>query len=183
MRNLTADLARYGASGGPISVARALLRHQQTWALVDYRFGVWARSRAAQPLIAVSSVLHRIVEITTGISISPRARIGPGLLISHFGGIIVGPAVRIGIRCSLGPGVVIGQATDDGPSPEIGDGVTISAGAKVFGGISIGRQAVIGANAVVNEDIPDFAVAVGVPARVVKVQGVRTDGRVSSSPR
>jgi serine O-acetyltransferase len=78
---------------------------------------------------------------------------------------------------------VIGQATDDGPSPEIGDGVTISAGAKVFGGISIGRQAVIGANAVVNEDIPDFAVAVGVPARVVKVQGVRTDGRVSSSPR
>src|SRR5205823_2790141 len=97
------------------------------------------------------------------------AEIGPGLLIAHFGGIVVGPAVRMGARCNLGPGVVIGQSSGaDDRSPSLGDGVTISAGAKVFGAINIGANSVIGANAVVNHDIPADSVAVGIPARVVR---------------
>jgi serine O-acetyltransferase len=171
---LRSDLARYGAAG-LLSTLRVLARHQQAWALVDYRFGRWSRERGLMPLISLSAILHRIVEMTTGISISPRAQIGPGMLISHFGGIVIGPGVEIGARCSLSHGVTIGQASaDDERTPVIGDGVSIAPGAKVFGAITVGSQATIGANAVVNRDVPAGAVAVGVPARVVGEGDERT---------
>ena len=51
---------------------------------------------------------------------------------------------------------------------EIGDDVWIGAGAKILMGAKIGRGAVVGANAVVRGEIPDYAIAVGSPARVVK---------------
>jgi serine O-acetyltransferase len=169
---LAADLARYDRGGGLLATIRVLARHQQTWASVDYRFGAWVRRRRSGPLLVLSAVLHRFVEITTGISISPNAQIGPALLISHFGGIVIGPLVKIGANCTMGHDVTIGQAAgSDDRSPVIGDVVTIAPGAKVFGPITVGTHAVIGANAVVNEDIPAYAVAVGVPARVVKIQG------------
>jgi serine O-acetyltransferase len=173
---LAADLARYDRGNGLYATVRVLARYQQTWALVDYRFGVWARRRRCLPLLVLSAVLHRFVEITTGISISPRAEIGPGLLIAHFGGIVIGPGVKMGLKCALGHDVTIGQA--DGhpgsPSPTIGDAVTIAPGARVFGAITVGPRSVIGANAVLNTDIPADAVAAGVPARVVKIRGQPT---------
>lgn len=148
---------------------RILARHMQAWALVDYRFGVWVRRRRALPLLVLSAVLHRAVEITTGISISPRAQIGPGLLIAHFGGIVIGPEVTMGSSCAIGHDVTIGQSDGgDNRSPVIGDAVTIAPGARVFGPIAVGDRSVIGANAVVNIDVPADAVAAGVPARIVE---------------
>ena len=76
----------------------------------------------------------------------------------------------IGTECTLHHGVTIGNRHSGGPSPVLGDRVTIGAGAKVLGGIQIGNDVEIGANAVVLEDLPDSAVAVGVPACVVRVK-------------
>ena len=154
---------------------RVLIRHMQVWALVDYRFGVWVRQHRALPLLPLSLVVHRVVEMTTGISISPRATIGPGLLIAHFGGIVIGPAVTMGARCAIGHDVTIGQLHGgDERSPSIGDAVTIAPGARVFGPITVGHRSVIGANAVVGVDVPADAIAAGVPARIVKQRGATT---------
>jgi len=172
---LAADFARYGSSEGRLRLLWKLAHHQGMWASVDYRFGQWVRDRRPVPrsLLVISFLVHKLVEMTTGISIAATARIGPGLLIGHFSGIIIGRDVVMGADCAISQGVTIGEATsgEDRGSPVIGDGVYIAPGAKVFGPITIGARTAIGANAVVNRDLPADAVAVGVPARVVKIRG------------
>jgi serine O-acetyltransferase len=115
------------------------------------------------------TVASKIIEILTGISIPFTARIGKGLYIGHFGGIIIGSSVVIGKYCNISHGVTIGQGGRGGRqySPRIGNRVYIAPGAKVFGGITIGDDVAIGANAVVVKDIPSKAVAVGIPAKVI----------------
>lgn len=172
--DLREDWRRYVGSGGARAAARALLT-QGVWACAEYRFGHWARHRApawARPFAIVASIFtHLLVESVTGISIQPNAKIGPGLYIGHLGGPIVNGRVVMGAGCTLSPGVVIGQ--DVNPpygTPRLGDGVFIAAGAKVFGDIEIGDHVAIGANAVVRESLPDRAIAVGIPARVARIQ-------------
>ncbi|MBI4387757.1 MAG: hypothetical protein HY582_01775 [Candidatus Omnitrophica bacterium] len=121
------------------------------------------------PLLGV--IIQRLVEVWTGVSIPPAAKIGPGLLIHHFGGIVINGEAVIGSHCDLHHGVTVGNRNSGGPSPKIGDHVMIGAGAKVLGGIKIGNNAEIGANAVVLEDVPDGGVVVGVPARVARIKG------------
>ncbi len=65
--------------------------------------------------------------------------------------------------------------SDDVSRPTIGDNVIITAGAKVIGGVKIGDNVTVGANAVVLKDVPNNCVVVGVPARIVKKDGVRVD--------
>lgn len=108
-----------------------------------------------------------------GISIAFTTRIGPGFYIGHFGGIVVNDAAVIGRNCNISHGVTIGQV-NRGRSmgvPTLGDDVYIGPGAKVLGGIRVGNRVAIGANAVVTHDVPDDAVVVGIPARVVSMQG------------
>jgi serine O-acetyltransferase len=171
--NVREDWNRYPSGSGRGAVR--LLLTQGLWASTEYRFGHWART--ASPawarlfLVGLSIFTHLVVEAVTGISIQPSAEIGPGLFISHFGGLIVNGRVRIGSGCTLGPGVVVGQdVTPPFGTPVIGNGVYIAPGAKVFGGIAIGDNVAIGANAVVRDDIPDRAIAAGVPAKVIRIQ-------------
>ena len=102
-----------------------------------------------------------------GSEIAIGCTVSAGLYIPHPYGIVVGV-------CTLGENVVILQNVTIGSrhshSPghaRIGRGAYLSAGAAIIGPVSIGEQAVIGANAVVLRDVPDGAVAVGVPARIV----------------
>ena len=92
--------------------------------------------------------------------------IGPGLYLHHAFATIVA-AEHIGANVVINQQVTIGfTATDEGTlnTPTIEDGATISAGAKVIGKVRVGRDATVGANAVVTKDVPDGMVAVGVPA-------------------
>ena len=75
----------------------------------------------------------------------------------------------MGEFCNLSQGVTIGQAGRGGEqySPVIGDRVYIAPGVKIFGKVMIGNDVAIGANAVVTKDLPDNAVAVGIPAKIV----------------
>ena len=97
-----------------------------------------------------------------GIDVPRKTRIGPGLYIGHFGGIIVSAQSSIGANCDLSHGVTVGVGGkgDRLGAPEIGDNVYLGPGAKVFGRINVGRGAKIGANAVVFRDVPEDAVAV-----------------------
>lgn len=115
----------------------------------------------------------KISQTITGLSFPVGLTMGKGLFISHSGTIIVNGNCIIGESVNLAPDTVIGYGIINGVEgyPKIGNRVFIGPGAKIFGPITIGDDAMIGANAVVNIDIPDNAVAVGVPAKVVSYKG------------
>ncbi|NES81963.1 MAG: serine acetyltransferase [Moorea sp. SIO2B7] len=97
-------------------------------------------------------------------------KIGPGLFIQHgFSTIIM---ADIGDNCWINQQVTIGHKDKTG-RPQIGNNVRITAGAKVIGNIKIGNNVTIGANAVVVKDVPNNCVVVGVPAYIIKRDGVK----------
>ncbi len=169
--NLRADVQRYkGLAGASLLY---VLFEQGLWAITVYRFGRWVRG-VKVPVVSLllklfAFLLFKMCEIWTGISLPASARIGKGFYIGHFGGIILHSDVQIGENCSVGPGVLLGtRGLGNKGVPVLGDTVYVGAGAKILGGIKIGNNARIGANAVVLTDVPDGASAVGVPARILK---------------
>lgn len=108
-----------------------------------------------------------------GVYVSRCAQIGHGLRLPHPTAIVIGEGVVIGSNVSLYQSVTIGGRVigdwKKGNYPTIGDGSILFAGVVVVGKVKIGINCVIGANSVVLSDIPDNSVAVGAPARVVKV--------------
>ncbi len=112
---------------------------------------------------------QKIVEITTGISIPASAKIGKSFYIGHFGGIILNSETIIGKNCNISQGVTIGVSGigDKRGVPVIGDNAYIGANAVICGKINIGNNVLIGACSLVNKDLPDNSVAVGVPAQII----------------
>lgn len=113
----------------------------------------------------------------TGIEIHPAAQIGHRLFIDHGTGVVVGETTVIGDDVTIYQGVTLGGTGKDTGKrhPTIGNHVTIGAGAKVLGPFMVGDNSNIAAGAVVLEEIPPNSTAVGVPARVVKRNGMRVD--------
>lgn len=98
-------------------------------------------------------------------------KIGPGLFIQHGFATIIS-AREIGSNCWINQQVTIGWRDKSG-NPVIGDNVTINAGAKVLGKIIIGSNSTVGANAVVVKNVPPNCTVVGVPAYIVRKNGVK----------
>ena len=137
-------------------------------AVCGYRLTRWL---VQHHILFVGAIIQRVLEVWSGVILPPDAKIGPGLLIYHFGGIVINSHAVIGNACTLHHGVTIGNRTPGGGSPTLGDRVMVGAGAKVLGSITIGHDVEIGANAVVLQSLPDGAVAVGIPARIVRIKG------------
>jgi serine O-acetyltransferase len=129
-----------------------------------------------KPLLVRAPVLlwFRLLSVRLGFSVGPNI-FGPGLAIVHYGLLVIDPTTRIGKNCRIHMGVHIGGdgtycAPEDAHkySPRIGDNVYIGPGAKLYGPIVIGNEAVIGANAVVTRSFPEHGlVLAGVPAKVI----------------
>ena len=113
----------------------------------------------------------------TGIEIHPGAKIGRRLVIDHGMGIVIGETAGVGDDCLIYHGVTLGgTGKDQGKRhPTIGNNVLLSTGSKVLGPFKVGDGARIAANAVVLKEIPENATAVGVPARVVRIAGEKTN--------
>ena len=113
----------------------------------------------------------------TGIEIHPGATIGRRLVIDHGVGIVIGETTEIGDDVLIYQGVTLGGTGKDVGKrhPTIGNNVMISAGAKVLGPFKIGDNSKIAANAVVLEEIPDNCTAVGIPAKLVRREGIRVE--------
>lgn len=113
----------------------------------------------------------------TGIEIHPAAKIGKGLVIDHGMGVVIGETTEIGDNCTIYQGVTLGGTGKDTGKrhPTLGNNVLVGAGAKVLGPFKVGDNSRIAANAVVLTEIPENSTAVGVPARVVKVNGIRSE--------
>ncbi|MCU1268056.1 MAG: transferase hexapeptide repeat containing protein [Acidobacteria bacterium] len=191
--NLREDLRRYG---GPWQRLKALVLAPRVWAIVAFRFGHWvhtARSAAILrlPLKILVSLIAVFIEVATNIDLPPQAAIGPGLFLPHPGYIVVAFNVVIGRHCTLAQGVTIGHRSGGSigslAGPAIGDRVYIGPGAVILGPIKIGSDVLIGANAVVTRSVPDRAVVVGNPARVISMKGsfdlIKYDGMDRDGPR
>ena len=113
----------------------------------------------------------------TGIEIHPAATIGKRFFIDHGTGVVIGETAVIGDNVTVYQGVTLGGTGKDTGKrhPTIGNNVMIGSGAKVLGPLEIGDNSRIAAGAVVLKDIPPNSTAVGVPAKVVKRDGVKLD--------
>lgn len=122
----------------------------------------------------LARILSQLSRFFTGVEIHPGAVIGRRFFIDHGAGIVIGETTEIGDDVTLYQGVTLGGTGKDKGKrhPTIGHNVTIGSGAKVLGPITIGHNAKIGAGAVVVRCIPPNSTAVGVPAHVVRGQGI-----------
>lgn len=130
------------------------IRQYQKWqsygGLLGYLFCAW------------NVLNYRFWSCVTGADIPLNCQIQGGLLIIHPNGIVIHPSATIGPNC-----LILQQVTIVG-GVKIGGHVDIGAGAKIIRPVSIGDHAKIGANAVVVCDVPAYATAVGVPAKVIE---------------
>jgi cysteinyl-tRNA synthetase len=129
--------------------------------------------KAGVPVIP--RVLSHIVRFCTGIEIHPAARIGPGLVIDHGMGVVIGETAEIGERCLLYQGVTLGGTGKEKGKrhPTLKNNVVVGSGAKILGAITIGDNVIIGANSVILKPVPDNAICVGVPGRITKKKILR----------
>ena len=116
-------------------------------------------------------LLSQWARLITGIEIHPGATIGKGLFIDHGSGVVIGETAVIGDNCTIYQGVTLGGTGKHHGKrhPTLGNNVMIGAGAKVLGPFRVGDNTKIAAGAVVLKEIPENSTAVGIPAKVVKV--------------
>lgn len=136
------------------------LRHYQYW---HDRGGLLAR-----PMAKLAALRHRFWSVVTGAEIPLNCDIGGGLLIPHPNGIVIHPAVKIGVNCLIFQQVTLGNRDTPGV-PVIEGHVDIGAGTKILGAVRVGAHAKVGANAVVLRDVPSGAVVGGIPAKIIDV--------------
>ncbi|MCL2033205.1 MAG: serine O-acetyltransferase [Oscillospiraceae bacterium] len=120
-------------------------------------------------------LISQFSRFLTGIEIHPGAKIGRGVLIDHGSGVVIGETAEIGDNCTIYQGVTLGGTGKEKGKrhPTLGNDVLVGSGAKILGPFTIGDGAKVASNAVVLQPLPKGATAVGVPARVVKVNGKR----------
>jgi len=117
----------------------------------------------------VFSIIGNFMHLIAGIELPPATKLGKGLYIPHAGGIVISEEAEIGDYCTISHGVTIGQAgnSEKYGVPKLGSKVFVGVGAVIIGKISVGNKSVIGANAVVTKDVPDFAIVGGIPAKLI----------------
>jgi serine O-acetyltransferase len=167
--NLTADLRHkaqiYELPATRGSLLRMLLSDGSA-AQVMYRMMRFCQTHHLKILAAI---LYRLNATITHATIGRNAEMAPGFVILHSVGVVINTNVRAGRDLVIYHGVTLGEERHR--SPILGDNVYIGAGAKIIGGVRIGSDVRIGANAVVTKDVPDGATVVGVPARIVRIYG------------
>ena len=164
---LTAYQRRDPAARGKLEI---LLLYAGVHATLYHRAAHWLYRRGLRFLARCVSQWSRF---WTGIEIHPGAVIGRRLVIDHGTGIVIGETAELGDDVLLYQGVTLGGTGKDTGKrhPTLGNNVMVGAGAKVLGPITIHDNARIAAGAVVLQDVPEGATAVGVPAQIVRVNG------------
>ena len=124
----------------------------------------------------IARIISQFSRFMTGIEIHPKARIGKNLFIDHGMGVVIGETSDIGDNVTIYHMVTLGGISPSINSndqrevkrhPTLQDNVVVGSGAQVLGPITVGKNAKIGANAVVTKDVPENGVMVGIPAKNV----------------
>jgi serine O-acetyltransferase len=140
---------------------------------------IWAHHLAhwfyKKRIYTIARMISQFSRFMTGIEIHPAALIGHRLFIDHGMGVVIGETCEIGDDVILYQGVTLGGTGKEKGKrhPTIGNHVVISSGAKVLGSFTVGDNSLIGANAVVLREVPPNSTVVGIPGRIVKLDGIR----------
>ena len=170
-RDLNAYLERDPAARSRLEV---FLLYSGYKAVRKYRRAHWFYTHHMKLL---ARYLSQRARHKTGVEIHPGAAIGKGLVIDHGMGVVIGETTVIGDDCLIYQGATLGGTGKDHGKrhPTLGNNVMVGAGARVLGPFTVGDNSRIAAGAVVLSEIPPNSTAVGVPARIVRVNGVRPD--------
>ncbi|MEM1145086.1 MAG: serine acetyltransferase [Pseudomonadota bacterium] len=165
MKNLVEDLRYkqqvYRDDGLEYGFIR-MLTTDGTTAIVLYRLMRWLKQHYLGPLALAASFVNKLLNQCV---IGTNAEFGPGFVLMHPNGVVINSRVRGGAGIVLESGVVIGS--EKGHTPVLGDYIFVGAGAKIVGGIEIGNEAKVGANAVVVKSVAPGTTVVGIPAKPV----------------
>ena len=125
--------------------------------------------------VVLPRMINTFSRFLTGIDIHPGAKLGPGLFIDHGMGLVIGETAELGSNVTLYQGVTLGGTGKETGKrhPTIGDNVVVSSGAKILGSFTVGANSKIGSGSVVLHEVPPNSVVVGIPGRVVALDGVR----------
>ena len=124
----------------------------------------------------VARIISQFSRFLTGIEIHPKAKIGKNLFIDHGMGVVIGETSEIGDNVTIYHMVTLGGISpsinsDDQRNtkrhPTLMDNVVVGSGAQILGPVVVGKNAKIGANAVVTKDVDENSVMVGIPAKNV----------------
>ena len=167
METLSAYQKRDPASRGKLEI---FLLYAGVHATIYYRLAHWLHLHRCRFLARCISQWARF---WTNIEIHPGAAIGRRLVIDHGAGIVIGETTEIGDDVLLYQGVTLGGTGKDVGKrhPTLGNNVMVGSGARVLGPITINDNARIAAGAVVLQDVPANATAVGIPAQIVRING------------
>ncbi|WP_335716449.1 serine O-acetyltransferase, partial [Neobacillus drentensis] len=171
------DLFRYEESQS-VNIKKLIFRQ---YISPGFRYTFWMRlcrylkhkNKLMLPFYVLAMANLQRYKYKFGIEISPKTEIDTGFYIGHFGGIVINSGAKIGKNCNISQGVTIGMANRGKRRgvATIGDNVYIGPGAKIVGAVKIGNNAAIGANCVVTNDVPDNGVVVGIPGKVISMNG------------
>lgn len=174
-KNLRADI-RAAKLNDPAARSKfeILLTYSGVKALSWHR---WAHFLYKIKLRLLARMTSQFAKWLTGIEIHPAAKIAGGVFIDHGTGVVIGETAEIEEGVVIYQGVTLGGTGKEKGKrhPTIKRGAMISAGAKVLGGFTVGEYAKIGAGSVVLKEVPAYATVVGVPGRVVRINGERID--------
>ncbi len=124
----------------------------------------------------IAKIISQFSRFLTGIEIHPKAKIGKNLFIDHGMGVVIGETSDIGNNVTIYHNVTLGGTS---PSinakeqrnlkrhPTLHDNVVVGSGAQILGPIIIGKNSLIGANAVITKDVPEKSIMIGNPAKRV----------------
>ena len=174
-KNLRADI-RAAKLNDPAARSKfeILLTYSGVKALSWHR---WAHFLYKIKLRLLARMTSQFAKWLTGIEIHPAAKIAGGVFIDHGTGVVIGETAEIEEGVVIYQGVTLGGTGKEKGKrhPTIKRGAMISAGAKVLGGFTVGEYAKIGAGSVVLKEVPAYATVVGVPGRVVRINGEKID--------
>lgn len=169
---LAADRYALGRSAGRPTLNDLVWKYQVLLRKCEYLEGL--ASRTGSLLLRLLQARKKRLGYLLGFDI-PTGVFGPGLRINHYGCIVVNAKAKVGRWCDIHQGVNIGANNSlnrsDSLVPILKSNVWIGPGAKLFGAIEVGAGAVIGANAVVNKDVPPHSTVAGTPAKVIAEHG------------
>ena len=126
----------------------------------------------------IARIISQFSRFLTGIEIHPKAKIGKNLFIDHGMGVVIGETSEIGENVTIyhmatlggiSPSINSNEQREVKRHPTLKDNVVVGSGAQVLGPVVVGKNAKIGANAVVTKDVPENAVMVGIPAKNVGI--------------
>ncbi len=135
---------------------------------------LWLRDR-----LTLARLVSHFSRFFTGIEIHPGARIGRRFFIDHGAGVVIGETSEVGDDVLMYTGAILGGTSSARVKrhPTIGDGVVVGSHAVILGNITVGEGAKVGSGSVVIETVPAGATVVGVPGRIVRINGRKLDQR------